>query len=127
MGAVDDLRSELEKLSPLCDEAQEITQRTQGINDSMERILSRVTRSGILEPEISVAKQKLWVRLAMALGGGLAIGVVPMVIMVLHPTWIVNLITTICFVLVVAVDLAVSTYDFVRSKGRLSHVPVSML
>lgn len=127
MGEIDDLRSELEKLSPLCDEAQEITQRTQEINDSMERILSRVTRSGILEPEISVAKQKLWVRLAMALGGGLAIGVVPMVIMVLHPTWIVNLITTICFVLVVAVDLAVSTYDFVRSKGRLSHVPVSML
>lgn len=69
MGEIDDLRSELEKLSPLCDEAQEITQRTQEINDSMERILSRVTRSGILEPEISVAKQKLWVRLAMALGG----------------------------------------------------------
>ncbi len=99
MGEIDDLWSELEKLSPLCDEAQEITQR---INNSIERILSRVTRSGFLEQGISVAKQKLW-----ALGGGLAI-VVPMVIMVLHPTWIVNLITTICFVVVVAVDLAVS-------------------
>jgi hypothetical protein len=67
---------------------------------TIEFFFSNATRSGILEEDISMAKQKIWVRLTMALDGGLAL-VIPMLIMVLNPFWIKNLVTTVCSVLVV--------------------------
>jgi hypothetical protein len=51
---------------------------------TIEFFFSNATRSGILEEDISMAKQKIWVRLIMALDGGLAL-VIPMLIMVLNP------------------------------------------
>lgn len=53
-----------------------------------------------------MAKQRFWVCLTIAHGGGLAL-VIPMLITVLHPTWMKCLITTVCSVLVVAVGLTV--------------------
>lgn len=73
MCEIDDLRSKLEKLAPQSEEAQKINQLIQAINESIHPHILKSTRSEILEQEISSAKQKLWVRLAMALGGRLAI------------------------------------------------------
>ncbi len=54
--------------------------------------------------------EALYARLIMALGGGFAL-VVPMLIMVLHPTLLTTLLTTSCFVLAVGVCLAVVMID----------------
>ena len=50
--------------------------------------------------------EALYARLIMALGGGFAL-VVRMLIMVLHPTLLTTLLTTSCFVFAVGVCLAV--------------------
>ena len=50
--------------------------------------------------------EALYARLIMALGGGFAL-VVPMLIVVLHPTLLTTLLTTSCFVFAVGVGLAV--------------------
>ncbi|KAF2255253.1 hypothetical protein BU26DRAFT_153088 [Trematosphaeria pertusa] len=62
--------------------------------------------AGVSEEMEKTAKRGLYGRLAMALGGGLAL-IVPMLIMVLHPTQTKSLVVTCVFVIAVAVGLAV--------------------
>jgi hypothetical protein len=103
---LDTMQSKFDKLAPQSDEAHRIGQQIQMIKERIENSFSGAKQSGILKQELSMAKQRLSVRLAMALGGGFAL-VIPMLIMVLHPSKITNLVTTASFVLVVAVGLAV--------------------
>lgn len=115
MAEVDEMKSELEELAPLGVEAGRRRQRIHILEKEVEKHfrdeLKKANQSGIRKREMLMEKNRLWLRLAMALCGGLAL-VIPMLIMVLHPSKITNLVTTTCFVLAVAVGLAV----FMRSS-----------
>ncbi|OJJ55048.1 hypothetical protein ASPSYDRAFT_135531 [Aspergillus sydowii CBS 593.65] len=115
MAEVDVMKSELEELAPLGVEAGRRRQRIHTLEEEVEKHfrdeLKKANQSGIRKREMLMEKNRLWLRLAMALCGGLAL-VIPMLIMVLHPSKITNLVTTTCFVLAVAVGLAV----FMRSS-----------
>jgi len=70
----------------------------------------RVTTSGITRVQQRRGRQDMWARLLMALGGGLAL-IAPMLIMDLHPTKATALVTTCCFVVAVAIALAIFMRD----------------
>lgn len=115
MAELDMMKSKLEELAPIGVEAGRTRQRIRTLEEEVEKHfrdeLIKANQSGIRKREMLTAKKRLWVRLAMALCGGLAL-VIPMLIMVLYPSKITSLVTTTCFVLVVAVGLAV----FMRSS-----------
>ncbi|KAK3392817.1 hypothetical protein B0H63DRAFT_504861 [Podospora didyma] len=72
-----------------------------------------LTTSGLSDHKETSQRKALWARLSMALGGGLAL-IVPMLIMVLLPSrggQVVILTTTSCFIVAVAIVLAVFMKD----------------
>jgi hypothetical protein len=79
------------------------------VSEAFLDVLSSTT-SGISVEKKHKESQALFARLTMALGGGLAL-VAPMLIMVLHSTKLTAILTTSCFVVAVAIALAVFMVD----------------
>ena len=75
------------------------------IQDLYETELKKATTSGLLKKSKAKAAKALTARIIMAVGGGLAL-IAPMLIMTLHPTKLTRLLTSSCFIIVVAVALA---------------------
>ena len=89
--------------------AEETTAMDARVGNAFLKIVQSTT-SGMSSDRNTAAMEALWSRLVMALGGGLAL-VGPMLIMVLHPTKITALATTSCFVVAVAISLAIFMQD----------------
>jgi hypothetical protein len=75
------------------------------IQELYETELKKATTSGLLKRSKTNAAKALTARIIMAVGGGLAL-IAPMLIMTLHPTKLTRLLTSSCFMIVVAVALA---------------------
>ncbi|KAF5009263.1 hypothetical protein FDECE_4475 [Fusarium decemcellulare] len=88
---------------------KEIDELVDHINNQFQQAVASIT-SGISIEKKTKAKKALWSRLIMALGGGLAL-VVPMLIMVLHPGKMASMLTTSSFVVAAAICLAVFMED----------------
>lgn len=81
-----------------------IALQRQAINNEFDQVLEQTT-SGLSKEKQNQCKRALLSRALAALVGGLAV-VVPMLIMVLHPTKATAIWTSSCFVVVVALCLA---------------------
>ncbi|KAK0725981.1 hypothetical protein B0H67DRAFT_642327 [Lasiosphaeris hirsuta] len=111
--ALDDARSKLAHLPADSEEAQslgeQIDQITKTTGEALLQAMNQAT-SDMVRQKVAKAKKALWSRLVTALGAGLAL-VIPMLIMVLHPTNLAKLATTTCFVVLVAAGLAMVMED----------------
>ncbi|KAH7148331.1 hypothetical protein EDB81DRAFT_882758 [Dactylonectria macrodidyma] len=116
MVTLDELRAKVDKLQAAqglpatirkeVDKARKIQQEIS--TDFLEVLKS--TTSGLSSSKKKKESRVLLARLGMAIGGGLAL-VVPMLIMVLHPTEATALVMTSCFVIAAALGLAVFMAD----------------
>lgn len=85
----------------------EVEEIKNNLESAYAMMLNVATSAGILAEKGKIGKKSLYARLAFALSGGFAL-VVPMLIMVLHPTMLTRLLVTSCSVLAVAVSLAIA-------------------
>lgn len=110
---LEEKRSRLKEL-PQGADAKELTEKANTGCAKIGKILSDEmpkTSSGMTEEQYQKSKQLFWDRLFAALGGGLAL-IAPMLIMVLAPpAKATALATTCCFVLAVAIALAIFMED----------------
>ncbi|KAK0740344.1 hypothetical protein B0T18DRAFT_417771 [Schizothecium vesticola] len=110
---LDDMRRRLQAPPPDSEEARTLAREADEISEKIgTKLLTamRVTTSGITRVQQRRRRQDMWARLLMALGGGLAL-IAPMLIMVLHPSKATALVTTCCFVVAVAIALAIFMRD----------------
>lgn len=113
ISTIEDARAELNRMQADSDEAKRLGNKVDELTKAAGVKLLKAmneTTSGITKANEVKERQALWARLLMALGGGLSL-VGPMLIMVLHPTRLTALVTTSCFVVGIAVVLAVFMRD----------------
>ncbi|KAK3996177.1 hypothetical protein QBC44DRAFT_377808 [Cladorrhinum sp. PSN332] len=113
---LEDKRTELSTLQSSTGTPAELEAKIAGVKKDIELLRNQITEdfrnavfrdtSGLSNDEKRRAKTALWSRVLMAVGGGLAL-IAPMLIMILVRSETIALVTTCCFVVAVAVLLAV--------------------